>query len=326
MESIGFVAGSDGSIKNVGQSSPEKGTRKDPNLVLLMNQTATQLQLLDTRKTKDQRFNSYSKLASSCFVPPSFRSPMRQNQSTLDEYGNHSPSARLRTHESTLNLTSKLSRNLSEINLGSQQIISRDLEPTGLGKHGSFKKFLGNFKDNKYFFSRNRKLIIRDSPMLRRVKADKAPRQQTSLLGDIDGKGFCIQSDSFAKKNEVIGSKTLESSHSKQMIQSLQWNQGSTDSPAKRVGSILVKKSTPHGVNFYRKKSSGNMSGGKITPRSQNLKDLQLSDTKKFVIGSPRVSSTANVTHQIHARISQISSRKETRLPSREILFSGPNA
>jgi hypothetical protein len=41
MESIGFVAGSDGSIKNVGQSSPEKGTRKDPNLVLLMNQTAT---------------------------------------------------------------------------------------------------------------------------------------------------------------------------------------------------------------------------------------------------------------------------------------------
>jgi hypothetical protein len=38
MESMGFV--SDQAIKNSRTISPEKGTRKDPNLVLLMNQTA----------------------------------------------------------------------------------------------------------------------------------------------------------------------------------------------------------------------------------------------------------------------------------------------
>jgi hypothetical protein len=124
---------------------------------------------------------------------------MRQNQSTLDEYGHHSQSVGLTNQESNLNPTSKLSRNLLEIDLGSQQIISRDLESTGLGKPRSLKKFLPNFKDNKYFFLENIKLIIRDSSMLRRVKADKAPQQQTPGLGDSDGKGFCIQRDSFVE-------------------------------------------------------------------------------------------------------------------------------
>lgn len=85
-------------------------------------------------------------------MPPSIQSPMVHNLSTCDEYPHQCPSVGLRNNESTPNLTSKLSRNLSEINLGSQQIILRDLEPTGLGKPGSFKKFLGNLKDNKYIF------------------------------------------------------------------------------------------------------------------------------------------------------------------------------
>jgi hypothetical protein len=82
---------------------------------------------------------------------------MRHKLSTCDEYPHHSPSVRVGKNESTFNFNSKLSGNLSEINLGSQQIIKRDLEPTGLGNPGSFKKFLGNFKDNKYFFLRPKK-------------------------------------------------------------------------------------------------------------------------------------------------------------------------
>jgi hypothetical protein len=88
-----------------------------------------------------------------------------------------------------------------------------------------------------------------------------------SGLGDVDWKGFCIQSDSFAKKTELIGSKTLESPHGKQILQSLQWNQGITDSPNKRVGSILIKRSTPLGVNFNRKQNSGPLSGVMIMPK-----------------------------------------------------------
>jgi hypothetical protein len=88
-----------------------------------------------------------------------------------------------------------------------------------------------------------------------------------SGLGSADGKGFCIQSDVSAKKTELIGSMTLESPHGKQILQNLQWNQASTDSPNKRVGSILIKKSTNLGINFDRKKRSGPLSGGMITPR-----------------------------------------------------------
>lgn len=40
MESIGFVADSDQVIRTVKEHSPEKGIPKDPNLVLLMNQTS----------------------------------------------------------------------------------------------------------------------------------------------------------------------------------------------------------------------------------------------------------------------------------------------
>lgn len=40
METMGFVADSDQAIRTVKEHSPEKGTRKDPNLVLLMNQTS----------------------------------------------------------------------------------------------------------------------------------------------------------------------------------------------------------------------------------------------------------------------------------------------
>jgi hypothetical protein len=89
-----------------------------------------------------------------------------------------------------------------------------------------------------------------------------------SGLGNVDGKGFCIQSDSSAKKTELIGSKTLESPRGKQTLQNLQWNQASTDSPNKRVGSILIKKSTNLGVNFERNKRSGLLPGGNITPRN----------------------------------------------------------
>jgi hypothetical protein len=88
-----------------------------------------------------------------------------------------------------------------------------------------------------------------------------------SGLGSVDRKGFCIQSDSSAKKTELIGSMTLKSPHVKQMLQNLQWNQASTDSLNKRVGSIFIKKSTNLGVNFDRKKRSGPLSGGMITPR-----------------------------------------------------------